>query len=54
MAKSSFQAKKYVNRKGEAKMQVSGSQEAFKELLKGTDATNQEFEAALKAAIAAK
>lgn len=49
-----FRAKTYVNRKEEQKLQVSGSQEAFKALLKGDADKQTEFEAAVKAALGMK
>lgn len=49
-----FRAKTYVNRHGEQKLQVSGSQEGFKALLKGDATKKQEFEDALKGALGLK
>lgn len=49
-----FRAKKYVNRKGEQKLQVSGMQVSFKALLKGNEDEKTEFEAAIKAALEGK
>lgn len=49
-----FRAKTYENRHGEQKLQVSGSQEAFKALLKGDAAAKNEHDTAVKAALGVK
>ena len=49
-----FRAKTYVNRHNEQKLQVSGSQEGFKALLKGDETKKIEFEATVKAALGIK
>lgn len=49
-----FRAKTYVNRHGEQKLQVSGSQEGFKALLKGDADKKIEFDAVVKTALGIK